>query len=100
VVADRLLVVVGHSDPQGLLAGDAGTEASLEHLAGRLAVAGTLNGQGLFTVLSGIGAVVFDVGHYVFDDDTQETLFASPKVIPFEEDFDFGAAICAALDHQ
>lgn len=61
---------------------------------------GTLNGQGLFTVLSGIGVVVFDVGHYVFNDDTQATIFASPKVIPFEEDFDFAAAICAALDDQ
>jgi hypothetical protein len=61
---------------------------------------GTLSGQGLFTVLSGIGVAVFDVGRYVFNDDTGESLFASPRVIPFEQDFDFGAAICAALDSQ
>jgi len=60
----------------------------------------TLNGQGLFTVLSGIGVVVFDVGHYVFNDVTDATIWATPKVITFEEPFDFGATICAALDGQ
>lgn len=56
------------------------------------------NGQGLFTVMSGAGVVVFDVGHYVFNDDTEATLFQSHKILAFDEPYDFGAAICAALD--
>lgn len=56
------------------------------------------SGQGLFTVISGKGVVVFDVGHYVFNDDTGATLFESNKVLAFDEPYDFGAAVCAALD--
>jgi hypothetical protein len=58
---------------------------------------GVLNGQGLFTHLAEIGVAVYDVGHLVFNDDTGATLLESNKVISFEEPFDFGAEICAAL---
>ena len=60
----------------------------------------TNSGQGLFTVISGSGVAVYDVGHYVFNDDTGATLSQSNKVLAFDEPFDFGAAICAALDEQ
>ena len=56
----------------------------------------TLNGQGLFTVLPGLGNVM-DVGHLVFVEETGETLQASNKVLGLDEPFDFGAEICALL---
>jgi len=58
---------------------------------------GVLNGQGLFTRLPGIGVAFFDVGHLVFDDETGETLMKSNKVVGLDEEFDFGAEVCAAL---
>lgn len=61
---------------------------------------GTLNGQGLFTHLPRIGVVVSDTGHLVFDETTHATLRASAHVIPLDQDFDFGAAVCAALTGQ
>jgi hypothetical protein len=38
-----------------------------------------------------------NVGHLVFNDDTGVTLLESNKVIAFDEPFDFGSEICAAL---
>jgi hypothetical protein len=58
---------------------------------------GVLNGQGLFTHLPGVGVAFYDVGHLVFNDDTGETLLKSDKVVGFDEEFDFGSAVCAAL---
>ena len=58
---------------------------------------GSLSGQGLFTTLPGIGVVVSDTGHLVFDEATKHTISASSKVIPLDADFDYGAAVCAAL---
>lgn len=59
---------------------------------------GSLNGQGLFTHLPRIGVVVSDTGHLVFDETSRRTIAASAKVIPLDADFDYGAAVCAALD--
>jgi len=58
---------------------------------------GHLNGQGLFTRLPGIGVVVSDTGHLVFDEATAQTIKGSAKVIPLDQSFDYGAAVCAAL---
>jgi len=64
------------------------------------AAIGSLNGQGLFTHLPGIGVVVSDTGHLVFQEDTGQTITRSTKVIPRDQDFDFGATVCAALTGQ
>ena len=61
---------------------------------------GSLNGQGLFTHLPRIGVVVSDTGHLVFDENSGQTIEASNHVIPLDEPFDFGAAVCAALTAQ
>jgi hypothetical protein len=58
---------------------------------------GVLNGQGLFTHLPGIGVAAYDVGHLVFNDETGQTLLRSNKVVGFDDSFDFGAEVCAAL---
>jgi hypothetical protein len=61
---------------------------------------GTLNGQGLFTHLPGIGVVVSDTGHLVFVEGTGQTIQQSDNVIPLDQPFDYGAAVCAALTGQ
>ena len=61
---------------------------------------GSLSGQGLFTHLPRIGVVVSDTGHLVFDENSGQTIKASNHVIPLDEPFDFGAAVCAALTGQ
>ena len=55
-----------------------------------------LNGQGLFTVLPGLGHL-FDVGHLVFSESTGETLQASNNVVGRDQPFDLGEEIYALL---
>jgi hypothetical protein len=55
------------------------------------------NGQGLFTHLPRAGVAFFDQGHFVFDDVTGATIKTSAKVVDFDDDDDFGAAVCQAL---
>jgi hypothetical protein len=57
---------------------------------------GALRGQGVFIHGGHIGVVVYDVGRLVFDTSDGSTLFATPKVIPFD-DPDALAAVDAAL---
>lgn len=46
---------------------------------------GTLTGQGLFMHGGHIGTLVMDVGRIVFASGSGSTLFATPKVIPFDD---------------
>jgi hypothetical protein len=44
--------------------------------------------------------VVSDTGHLVFQEATGQTIARSNKAIPLDQDFVFGATVCAALTGQ
>ena len=61
----------------------------------------TLRGQGLFLHLSGRGVVLHDVGRLVIDGPTGTTLFASARVLPFDDPdaaARIDAAVCSMFD--
>jgi hypothetical protein len=101
--ADGFFKIVQHDFYPGTIAYQGRTYTANDHQTDITTVAsdgtqiGTLNGQGLFTHLPRIGVVVSDTGHLVFDEATQQTLQQSAKVIPLDQPFDYGAAVCASL---
>jgi hypothetical protein len=61
---------------------------------------GTLSGQGIFIRGHGLSIVYQDVGRFVFDRSDGSTIFATPKVLQFDDAEGFEAmeaALCEAI---
>lgn len=79
----RDLIVFGYD---GVYTGPSGTLANQTRQTAEFTSAtGIVRGQGTFIHGGHIGALVYDVGRVVFDRSDGSTLFATPKVIRFDD---------------
>jgi hypothetical protein len=70
----------------GLYTGPSGSLSNQTHVTIEFTPdTGTFRGQGVFIHGGHIGTLVYDVGRLVFDASDGSTLFATPKVIPFDD---------------
>jgi hypothetical protein len=82
---------------EGVFSGPGGSLTTTSHQVGEFTPeTGTFRGQGVFIRGGRIGVLVYDVGRLVFDAADGSTLFATPKVIRYD-DPSSAAAIDAAL---
>lgn len=86
---------------RGVFSGPQGSLATTSHQVGEFTPeTGTLSGQGTFIHGGKIGVLVYDVGRLVFDVNDGSTLFATPKVIRYDDPAAtaaIDAALCEAL---